>query len=236
MTFIIIVAIILYFLFRNSSVKFYSNTSGIPHGFTYDDIDVRILALSSAVIKADGHISPEEIGFVRRSFISQYGQMRAERAFANFKSFPNKDSVEHICRELHFTLSYDSRQSILVFLFHVASADGNISDREVRTIASIASWLGIAQQHFYHIYTAFAQNAYSAAGSASEQPSRSPYDVLGVDEMASVEQIKQSYRILVKKYHPDRMVKYPEAEQKIAREKFIEIQKAYERLKKERNF
>ncbi len=238
MVFFIVLVIVLYFIFRNMSVKV-SGFSG-QSAFTYDQIDVRILALSSAVIKADGVVNPAEINFVRQQFIAQFGQARAERAFANFKTFEGKNSVEHICRELMFSMSYVSRQSVLAFLFQVAASDGTISDNEVRAIAQMAGWMGIAQQHFYHIYSAFAQGAYQGYGSTGRptgaSSGRSAYEVLDVAETATVEEIKQSYRILAKKYHPDRLVKYPPEEQKIAKDKFIEIQDAYERIKRERGF
>ena len=54
------------------------------------------------------------------------------------------------------------------------------------------------------------------------------YDVLGVDEDASQEEIKKTYRKLARKHHPDRNPDDPNAE-----EKFKEIQKAYSVLSDE---
>jgi len=54
------------------------------------------------------------------------------------------------------------------------------------------------------------------------------YDVLGVDEDASQEEIKKKYRTLARKHHPDRNPDDPNAE-----EKFKEIQKAYSVLSDE---
>jgi len=54
------------------------------------------------------------------------------------------------------------------------------------------------------------------------------YDVLGVDDDASQEEIKKKYRTLARKHHPDRNPDDPNAE-----EKFKEIQKAYSILSDE---
>jgi DnaJ-class molecular chaperone with C-terminal Zn finger domain len=54
------------------------------------------------------------------------------------------------------------------------------------------------------------------------------YDVLGVDEDASQEEIKKTYRTLARKHHPDRNPDDPNAE-----ETFKEIQKAYSVLSDE---
>jgi len=54
------------------------------------------------------------------------------------------------------------------------------------------------------------------------------YDILGVDEDASADEIKKAYRTLARKHHPDRNPDDPNAE-----EKFKEIQKAYSILSDE---
>ena len=57
------------------------------------------------------------------------------------------------------------------------------------------------------------------------------YEKLSLPENASLEEIKIAYRLLAKKYHPDKQA--PEsslAEQKIVEERFKAIQKAYEIL------
>ena len=59
-----------------------------------------------------------------------------------------------------------------------------------------------------------------------------PYEVLGVSENASDEEIKKAYRELVKKYHPDKYVDNPLSD--LASEKIKEINLAYDTIMKER--
>ncbi|CAH1755720.1 4972_t:CDS:1 [Entrophospora sp. SA101] len=53
------------------------------------------------------------------------------------------------------------------------------------------------------------------------------YDILGVKQGASEEEIKKAYHKLALKWHPDRWVGKPESEKKIAEEKFKEINEAH---------
>jgi molecular chaperone DnaJ len=57
---------------------------------------------------------------------------------------------------------------------------------------------------------------------------RNPYEVLGIKEGASKDEIKAAYRALVKKYHPDRHQNNPLGD--LASEKMQEINEAYEFL------
>jgi len=57
---------------------------------------------------------------------------------------------------------------------------------------------------------------------------RNPYEVLGLKEGASIEEIKKAYRDLVKKYHPDRYRDNPLSD--LAEEKLREINEAYDIL------
>ena len=55
---------------------------------------------------------------------------------------------------------------------------------------------------------------------------RNPYEVLGLKEGASIEEVKKAYRELVKKYHPDRYRDNPLSD--LAEEKLREINEAYD--------
>ena len=55
-----------------------------------------------------------------------------------------------------------------------------------------------------------------------------PYEVLGISENASEEEIKKAYKEMVKKYHPDKYQDNPLAD--LAEEKLQEVNEAYDML------
>ncbi|MGI6007608.1 MAG: J domain-containing protein [Ruminococcus sp.] len=59
-----------------------------------------------------------------------------------------------------------------------------------------------------------------------------PYQVLGVPENASMDEIKKAYRKLSRKYHPDANINNPNKKQ--AEEKFKQVQEAYNQIIAER--
>jgi len=59
---------------------------------------------------------------------------------------------------------------------------------------------------------------------------RDPYDILGVNRHASDSEIKNAYRKLANKYHPDKVDHLGKEFKELAEKKFKDIQEAYQKL------
>ena len=59
-----------------------------------------------------------------------------------------------------------------------------------------------------------------------------PFQVLGIDSSASREEIQSAYKSRMQEYHPDKVAHLGEDLQKVAHRKTLEIQRAYEQLRK----
>ena len=60
------------------------------------------------------------------------------------------------------------------------------------------------------------------------------YNILGISRSATNAEVKQAYRNMAKKYHPDKVITDDEAIKKGAEEKFKQVQQAYEQIANER--
>ena len=60
-----------------------------------------------------------------------------------------------------------------------------------------------------------------------------PYQILEIERGASQENIKQAFRQLAGKYHPDKVEYLGDEFKALAEKRFKEIQRAYEELKRE---
>ncbi len=61
---------------------------------------------------------------------------------------------------------------------------------------------------------------------------KDPFEILGVKPGARPEEIRSAYRRVVQEYHPDKVSHLGPELQELAKQKFIEIQEAYETLMK----
>ena len=190
------------------------------------DFELRLLALASIVIKADGKTSKSELDYVRLQFVQFFGKERANQIFrvynSEFKNYNN--SAFEIGQFLVTRTRYEARLQMLDFLFRIAKADGRVSFSELDKLFEIAGYMRINKPDYESIKAMFVVQTDSA------------YTILEVSKLANDNEIKKAYRNLVKKHHPDKVRNLGSAAEQAAKEKFQRIQKAYEDIKNERRF
>ncbi|MCY3999149.1 MAG: TerB family tellurite resistance protein [Flavobacteriaceae bacterium] len=213
--------------------KLFSNSSrGSRTNFYYQnearnlDLRVKILLLAMRVAKVDGNILQSEKTFIRSYFSSVYGPDQVDTMIRTVRNNPNYLYLtsEDIAREFAQKLKYSLRATLLHVLFRVAEADGKISPAEIQEIEKIARFLHISKADYDSVKAMFFEVDDSA------------YTILEINPDANVTEIKQAYRTMAKKYHPDRIRSSDPAIKQSAKEKFLQIQEAYEELKKKKGF
>jgi DnaJ like chaperone protein len=65
---------------------------------------------------------------------------------------------------------------------------------------------------------------------AAEKTVRSPFEILKIPPDADQEEIRAAYRKLANQYHPDKVAHLGDEFQKLAEQRFKEIQAAYDKL------
>lgn len=126
------------------------------------------------------------------------------------------------------------RSQVIYFLTGLTLINGNITSAELSFLKQINQDLELEPDNLTKIIAIYA--AYSRHREESARKQTAPeaqtyaHEILGVPKGASPEAIKKAYRKLVKVHHPDNFATGTESQRKMAAEKFIEIQHAYESL------
>lgn len=189
------------------------------------DFNVSLLVLSAAVMKADGSIKRSELDYVKRFFLTNFGQERAEKYILMLREILKQDiQVYDVSQQIGRFMDYSSKLQLLHYLFGIASADGSTHQNEVDVISVIAKYMGISSSDFQSIKAMFVQEVDSA------------YKILGINSNATDDEVKKAYREMAKKYHPDKVAYLGEDVRKSAEQKLQEVNDAYEKIKKQRGF
>jgi DnaJ like chaperone protein len=187
------------------------------------DFEMSLLVLASIVIKSDGKVDQRELDYVRNQFVSMYGKERANSAFKLFKGIIKKEvSARQVCIQIRTHMPHSSRLQLIHFLFGIAKADGFVIPSEIEEIKKIAGYLYINQNDFESIKAMFYDESDAA------------YKILEIAKEATDDEVKKAYRVMAKKYHPDKLQDLGPEHINGAQEKFQSIQSAYEKIKNER--
>lgn len=196
------------------------------------------------VCKADGQVTEDEIALAKQ--VMQQMDMDAEQRKAAInlfnegkkETFPLNDVVRQFRQEIGF------RPNLLRMFIEVqimaAYADGVMDPAERKVLLNICQLLKISQHDFEHLCGMIGGMGGSTnIGRNDGSPSlKQAYIVLDINESASKSEIKRAYRRLLSQHHPDKLVAkgLPEEMMKIAGDRTHEIRKAYEVIKKAKQF
>ena len=187
------------------------------------DFNVTLLVLTAAVMKADGNVKRSELDYVKRFFLQNFGQERAENYIKMLREILEKEyNLYEVSQQVGRYMDYSSRLQLLHYLFGIADADGRVAPEELSVINTISDYMGITNSDFQSVKAMFIKETDSA------------YKILGVDANASDEEVKKAYREMAKKNHPDLVSNLGEEVREAAEKKFQEINAAYESIKKQR--
>lgn len=200
------------------------NANSITQGLTEFEINLAVLA--SHLIKIDGRISLEEVTFVTDFLNTHFDSSYSARRTQMVNHCMQKEyDLSAACDQIRVNTPYATRVQVIHFLFDVALCDGELNERENYFIFRIAGYLNVNDVEFKRIKT---------ERTAQVVAQVSVYEVLGVQRSAGMEEIRNAYRKLVLKYHPDRNKTATEQEKKELSIRFQRIHEAYEQIKKDR--
>ena len=186
-----------------------------------------LFACLAKLAKADGVVSKEEVEKVD-NFIKERFRFPSEQRLFAIKVFNQaKDdnvSYEEYASQLASLLA-GNKNALVVFyelLFELAMADGILDSAEEALLRKTPDIFGIDLNLFGQLKDQFSSD------------SSDPYKVLGVTSDMPFDAIKKIYQKKRREFHPDTLISkgLPDELLDKAKEKFIEIQQAFEKIEK----
>lgn len=195
-----------------------------------------IAVLSAKLAKCDGKVNREEINAFKQTFkITHQQEVLIGKIFDTARESP--EGFEPYAFQL--AQAFNNRptvlEDILVNLFLIAAADGNpISVAEARYLKQVAYIFRYAPEDLKRVLvkTGVVMPKDETIREREREQSDNPYVILGLGKAASNEDIKSTYRNLIRKYHPDKLVAdgLPPDEIALANEKVKHINAAYDAI------
>ena len=188
-----------------------------------------VIAISAKLAKSDGKISKSEILAFKKIF-----EFPAEDEKAISKIFnsakENIDDYKDIAEQVYKVFKSDRNLlfELLNSLFSIAYADGELHPKEKDMLFEIAKVFQISGNEFESL-----NNIFEAKVSSDNTSINRSYKILGLSENASLEQVSNQYRKLIKEYHPDKLqgMGLPKEFIELANQKLSAINKAYNEIK-----
>jgi DnaJ like chaperone protein len=187
---------------------------------------IAIIALAGKMARADGVVSEQEFDIFRTVFTMPPEEEKNVRRIFDLAR-QDMAGYEHYAGQIArlFRGNPAILEDVLDGLFEIAKADGILHPCEAQFLERVAEIFG------------FAPNEYRRIRATHFAPELTdPYVILGLSYVADDEELKQTYRRLVRENHPDSLIArgVPAEFIKLATDKLAAINTAYEKIRGER--
>ncbi len=187
---------------------------------------IAVVALAGKMARADGVVTETEFDVFLRVFsVPPQEEANVRRIF----NMARQDTAgfEHYAQQIArlFVGNPAVLEDVLDGLFEIAKADGVLHPSEAQFLERVAEIFGFAPNEFRRI---------RASHFAPELTD--PYVILGVSYSADEDELKQTYRKLVRENHPDSLMArgVPAEFIRLANDKLAAINNAYDKIRTER--
>ena len=125
----------------------------------------------------------------------------------------------------------------LEILISTALADGEFHNNERKILENIANDLGFEKYQFDSLLSRLEGFSHFENGGSGPKKLAAAYELLGVNEGTSDQELKKVYRKQMNQHHPDKLIAkgLPDEMIEIATQKTQDIKAAYELIKKARS-
>ena len=191
------------------------------------------------IANADGHVSEEEAQLARDVMtglgLDAQDRNLAGRIFNQGKSprFALDDALTQLVQ-----VAGRRRNLLRAFVeiqFKAAWADGSVHPEERRILDHIGAFLGFSRAEMAQMERV-ATAGMAPRRASPEEKLKEAYGVLGAERSASHDEIRSTYRRLMRQHHPDRLAAQglPEEMKEEATRRTQQIQKAYQTIREAR--
>lgn len=199
-----------------------------------------VMALGAKLAKADGPVNRNELNHMERLMrqhfrLNDRGRADAVRIWNQAKE--SGEPFDRYAQAFFDTFAKERYQinNMMDLLFSIAASDGGLNPKEEELLLRAAHIFRISRMQYDRIKMRFFNIPPPRQTVYSELDPH--YAILGAKPGEPMESIKQKFRALALQWHPDKIMASgaPPEVLRHAKEKFQQINEAYERISEERN-
>ena len=196
------------------------------------------LALGSLLILLDYQKSKGKTQFINTYFNRYFKSANYNFGDSLLFSMNHPIQIDTVCNWLNLNLKTEGeRAQVIYFLTGLALLDESLSEKELKFLQIMNSKLNLPIENLHRIIAIYQSYKEAEDQRKKETKQRSNkqntvhyYEILNLPRTATQTEVKKAYRGLAKQHHPDLFATASEAQQKMAEEKFLKIQEAYDKI------